>query len=74
VNAGLAAAQTPQEKFRVQLASETLQQQEQFMKLRRDLAEGRYENLAQNRRPCCWQQAAYTVCCSALIKFSARKS
>ncbi|MGE0608739.1 MAG: DUF4838 domain-containing protein [Pirellulales bacterium] len=47
MNEGLSAAQTAEEKFRVGLANESLLQQELFMKMRRDLAEGRYEHLAQ---------------------------
>jgi hypothetical protein len=45
MDAGLAAAQTPAEKFRIELANESLKQLELFVKLRRDLAEGRYESL-----------------------------
>ena len=46
MDAGLAAAQTPAEKFRVGLANESLKQHEHFMKMRHDLAEGKYANLA----------------------------
>ena len=42
----LRAAVTPEEKFRIKMADESLQLFEMFMKLRRDLAEGRFENLA----------------------------
>ena len=45
LDAAAAAAKTPEEKFRVQLANESYQQFELFMKLRRDLADGRYESL-----------------------------
>lgn len=46
LDAAAAAAKTPEEKFRVQLANESFQQFELFMKLRRNLAEGHYESLA----------------------------
>lgn len=50
MNKALAAAQTTDEKRRVQLADDSLQQFELFMKLRRDLAEGRFLNLAQQAK------------------------
>jgi hypothetical protein len=46
MDAAVSACQTPAERFRVSMADESLRQFELFMKLRRDLAEGRYENLA----------------------------
>jgi hypothetical protein len=46
MDAATSAAATPEEKFRVLMANESLQQLELFVKLRRDLAEGRYDNLA----------------------------
>ena len=54
MNAGLAAAQTEDEKFRVTLANESLKQLELFVKLRNDLADGRYEKLAAEAAQ--WQQ------------------
>ncbi len=42
----LAAAKTPAETFRIKMADDSLRLFELFMKLRRDLAEGRFENLA----------------------------
>ena len=46
----LRAAVTPEEKFRVNMADESLQLFETFMKLRHDLAEGRFENLARDAK------------------------
>jgi hypothetical protein len=46
MNAALAACRTPMEKRRVGLADDSLQLFERFMKLRRDLAEGRLAGLA----------------------------
>ena len=46
MDAGAAAAKTPAEKQRVQLADDALKLFEQFMKLRRDQAAGRFEHLA----------------------------
>lgn len=54
MDAALAAANTPDEKFRVTLADNSLQQLELFVKMRRDLAEGRYEHLARDGAQ--WQQ------------------
>lgn len=54
MDAAMAAAQTPDEKFRVTLADNSLQQLELFVKMRRDLAEGRYESLARDGAQ--WQQ------------------
>ena len=54
MNAAIAAARTPEEKFRVTLADESLKQHELFMKMRTDLAEGRYVHLA--REGAQWQQ------------------
>lgn len=48
MNAGIAAAQTPAEKQRVQLADDSLKLFELFMKLRRDQAEGRFETIAED--------------------------
>jgi hypothetical protein len=45
MNAARKAAGTPAEKFRVELANESLGLFEQFMKLRLDLAEGRWDGL-----------------------------
>jgi hypothetical protein len=45
MNAGLAAAQTPAEKYRVALANDSLRLFEDFMRLRYDLAEGRLAGL-----------------------------
>jgi len=50
----LAAAETPTEKARVKMADESLGLFELFMKLRRDLAEGRFETLADDARR--WQE------------------
>jgi len=47
LNRGLAACKTDEEKQRAQLASFSLEQFEQFMKLRRGLADGRFGKLAQ---------------------------
>ncbi len=47
LNAGLAAAQTPAEKFRVQLADDSLKLFELFMKLRHDQAEGHFAKIAE---------------------------
>ena len=47
MNEGLAAAKTPAEKFRVELANQSLKQLETFVKLREDLAAGRYEKLGE---------------------------
>lgn len=46
MNAALAACQTVEEVERVKLADASLEQLELFMKLRRDLAEGRFAHLA----------------------------
>ncbi len=46
MDAALAACQTPTETKRVKMADESLKQFELFMKLRRDLAEGRFADLA----------------------------
>ena len=45
VNAAAAAARTPQEKYRVALADESLSLFEEFMRLRYDLAAGRFAGL-----------------------------
>jgi hypothetical protein len=45
ITAGYAACKTPVEKERVKICDESLKQFELFMKLRRDLYEGRIENL-----------------------------
>ena len=45
LNAGLRAAKTPQEKFRVQMANDSLILFEKYMKMRYDLAEGRFARL-----------------------------
>ncbi|MBA3416321.1 MAG: DUF4838 domain-containing protein, partial [Chloroflexia bacterium] len=45
MNAGLAAAQTPPEQYRVALANDSLSLFEDFMRLRYDLAEGRFAGL-----------------------------
>jgi hypothetical protein len=47
LDAGKAACQTDIERRRVQLADDSLALFEQFMKLRRDLAEGRFDRLAE---------------------------
>jgi len=47
LNAGIAAAKTPAETFRVTLADESLKLFELFMKLRRDQAEGRFDKIAE---------------------------
>lgn len=47
IDSARAACQTPIETRRVQLADESLALFEQFMKLRRDQAEGRFETLAE---------------------------
>jgi hypothetical protein len=47
LNAGLARCRTPAETARVQLADESLKLFELFMKLRRDLAAGRFAGLAE---------------------------
>ncbi|MCE9566790.1 MAG: DUF4838 domain-containing protein [Planctomycetes bacterium] len=46
--AGIAACKTDTERHRVQLADESLQLFEQFMKMREDQAAGRFTNLAEN--------------------------
>ncbi|HVF10042.1 MAG TPA: hypothetical protein VNA16_04525, partial [Abditibacteriaceae bacterium] len=46
LNAGIAQAKTPQEKARVTLANESLMLFEQYMKMRRDFIEGRFDGLA----------------------------
>lgn len=46
MNAALAAARTPREKFRIGLADDSLRLFDAFMKLRRDQAEGRFAHLA----------------------------
>ncbi len=46
INSGAAACQTDSEKARVRIASDSLTQFELFMKLRRDLADGRFASLA----------------------------
>jgi hypothetical protein len=45
-----AAARTDMEKRRIELASQSLAQFERFVKLRRDLADGRFANLAEDAR------------------------
>ena len=42
----IAAAHTPKEKFRVEMADQSLRLFELFMKMRRDLSAGRFESLA----------------------------
>jgi len=44
---GRRAARTPEEKFRIEMADESLKQFELFMKLRRDLANGVFEQLGE---------------------------
>jgi hypothetical protein len=46
LNAGIAQAKTPLEKARITMADESLQLFEQYMKMRWDFAEGRFERLA----------------------------
>lgn len=45
LNAGIRAAHTPEEQFRVQMANDSLILFERYMKLRVDLAEGRFARL-----------------------------
>ncbi len=45
LDAGIASAKTPQEKFRVAMANESLILFELYMKIRHDLAEGRFARL-----------------------------
>jgi hypothetical protein len=46
MNAGLAAAKTPEEKYRIGMANESLRLFELFMNLRNDQANGRFSSLA----------------------------
>ncbi len=50
MNKAIAACRTPQEKARVEMADLSLQLHERFMKLRWDLAEGRFGALAEEAR------------------------
>ena len=59
MNAALAAARSEREKFRVGLADESLKLFEQFMKLRRDQAAGRFADLA--AEAAAWRKRVLTL-------------
>jgi hypothetical protein len=62
MNSGLKAARSPEVMFRVKMADEGLQLFELFMKLRRDLAAGRFERLeAEAKRYTDWAKQLATT-------------